>query len=52
MMADNNTYTNRDILNMFYTYGECGKILERTVRTFNEKYPYLTQVSKDREDIY
>lgn len=45
-MADNNTYTNRDILNMFYTYGECGKILERTVRTFNERYPHLTPLTK------
>lgn len=43
-----NNYTNTDILNIFYTHGECNKIIERTVRTFNNKYPHLVPLTKSK----
>lgn len=32
-------YTNEDFLNLIITYGECGRIIERTCRVYAEKYP-------------
>lgn len=34
-------YSNNDLLNLFYTHGECGRIVRRTCRLFNERYPDL-----------
>lgn len=41
-------YSNTDILNLFYIHGECGKILSRTCRTFNERYPNLQPITKGK----
>lgn len=43
-----NNYSNADILNMFYTYGECERVLERTVRVFNMRNPHLMPLTKRR----
>lgn len=39
-------YSNSDILNLFYIHGECEKILERTCRTFNNRYPDLPRMTR------
>lgn len=35
-----------DILNLFYIHGECDRIVDRTCRVFNERYPHLTPMTK------
>lgn len=34
-------YSNNDLLNLFYTHGECQRNVRRTCRLFNERYPDL-----------
>lgn len=41
-------YSNADILNLFYIHGECYKVLERTCRVFNERYPHLPPMNKTK----
>lgn len=43
---NDNQYTNIEILNLFYIHGECNKIVNRTCRTFNERYPNLPPMTK------
>lgn len=38
-------YSNNDLLNLFYTHGECGRIVRRTCRLFNERYPDLPAIT-------
>lgn len=33
------SYSNEQILNLFFIHGECNKIISRTCRKFNELYP-------------
>lgn len=39
-------YSNADILNLFYIHGECSRIVDRTCRLFNDRYPHLPPMSK------
>ena len=41
-------YSNADILNLFYIYGECDRVLVRTCVTFNERYPHLRRMTKSK----
>lgn len=43
-------YTNQDILNLFYIHGECNRIKSRTCRTFNERYPHLRSMNRQKFD--
>lgn len=48
MDNNNDNYSNRDVLNLFFIHGECNKILDRTCRTFNERYPNLPHMTKKK----
>lgn len=39
-------YTNGDILNLFYIYGECNRVLDRACAAFNNRYPHLRPITK------
>lgn len=39
-------YTNEEILNLFYIHGECDRVVARTCRLFNERYPELPPMSE------
>ena len=39
-------YSNNDILNLFHIHGECNKIVQRTCRTFNTRYPHLPRINE------
>lgn len=43
-MAEN-TYTNAVLMDLFIIHGQCNKIISRTCRKFNEKYPNLPQIN-------
>lgn len=43
-------YTNQDILNLFYIHGECNQIKSRTCRMFNERYPHLPPMNRQKFD--
>ncbi|CAH1113138.1 unnamed protein product [Psylliodes chrysocephalus] len=43
-------YTNQDILNLFYIHGECNRIKSRTCRMFNERYPHLPPMNRQKFD--
>jgi hypothetical protein len=43
-----NNYTNEDILNLFFIHGECNRIIQRTCRTFNERYPHLQPMTSKK----
>lgn len=47
-MEIQNIYSNNDILNLFYIHGECSKVVDRTVRTFNERFPHLPPMNKTK----
>ena len=38
---ENNSYSNADILNLFYIHGECQRIVKRTCRRFDALFPNL-----------
>lgn len=42
----NEQYSNTDILNLLYIHGECGRIVDRTCRVFNERYNNLLPMNK------
>lgn len=48
IMDTDEHYTNNDILNLFYIHGECQRIIERTCRTFNERYPHLPSINSKK----
>lgn len=37
----NNEYPNEVVLSLFYIHGECNKVVKRTCRIFNERYPHM-----------
>lgn len=39
--------TNEDYFNLIVTYGECGKVIDRTIRCFREKYPDRPEPTRD-----
>lgn len=41
----NQEYTNIDLLNLFAIFGECSKIVTRTCRTFNTRYPNVRAIT-------
>lgn len=41
-------YSNEDVLNLFSIYGECQKVVSRTCRTFNERYPHLPPITNKK----
>lgn len=41
-----NRYSNYEILDLFYIHGECDRIISRTCRAFNEKYPHLPSMTE------
>lgn len=43
-----NSYTNEEILKLFYIHGECNRIINRTCRTFNDHYPDLVPMNKKK----
>lgn len=45
MMENIESYSNNDLLNLFYTHGECGRVVRRTCRLFNERYPHLPRMT-------
>lgn len=45
---ENEIYSNMDILNLFYIHGECNRIIQKTCRMFNERYPHLTAMTKQK----
>ncbi|KAI4467786.1 transposable element tc3 transposase-like protein [Holotrichia oblita] len=46
MEGYNNNYPNESILNLFYTHGECNRIISRTCRVFNHRYPNLPPMNR------
>jgi hypothetical protein len=44
----NQEYSNTDILNLFYIHGECHKFVQRTCRLFNERYPNLPAMTREK----
>lgn len=47
-MQNNEEYSNTDILNLFYIHGECGRIVNRTCRVFNSRYPTLSPMTRGK----
>lgn len=45
---EDQVYSNMDILNLFYIHGECLRIVGRTCRTFNDRYPHLPPMNKNK----
>lgn len=45
---ENQEYSNTDMLNLFYIHGECNRIIQRTCRVFNERYPHLTRMTRKK----
>lgn len=41
-------YSYSDILNLFFIHGECHKVIGRTCRTFNERYPHLALMTEKK----
>lgn len=42
------SYSNRNILNMFYLYGLCKRIISQNCQIFNEKYPHLVPINSTK----
>lgn len=40
-------FTNEDFMNLMVVFGECQKIISRTVRAYNEKYPNRLRATRD-----
>lgn len=40
------SYSNEVILDLFFIHGESQRVVERTCRTFNEKYPHLPKMTR------
>lgn len=40
-------FTNEDYLNLILIHGECGKVIQRTLRCFQQRYPDRPKPSKD-----
>ncbi|KAI4460161.1 transposable element tc3 transposase-like protein [Holotrichia oblita] len=47
-MVNVEEYSNNDLLNLFYRHGECGRIVRRTCRLFNERYPDLPTMTPEK----
>lgn len=39
------SYTNEQILDLYIIHGECQRIIERTCRTFNNRYPHVSRMT-------
>ena len=42
-----NLFSNKDYLNLIIIYGQCDKVISRTVRTFQERFPDRPRPTKD-----